>query len=116
MSVIAGDVGIAGSLIKAAVTDAPSMTFFVVSGFFALFAYSLWYKGNSMCGAALGMACNGAYSFWGPLFCWVIIGLAMGQDGWALPPIAWIAAVVMFIGILIIAVNPFELFGRKEAA
>jgi drug/metabolite transporter (DMT)-like permease len=116
MSMIAGDIGIAGRLFGAAVTSAPSMIFFIVSGFFALFAYSLWYKGNSMCGAALGMACNGAYSFWGPLFCWIIIGLSMGQEGWALPPIAWVAAIVMFIGILIIAVNPLDLFRKKEAA
>jgi uncharacterized protein (DUF983 family) len=84
------------------------MIFFVVSGFFALFAYSLWYKGNSMCGTALGMASNGAYSFWVPFFCWLILGVFFGQDGWALEPIAWVAAVVMFLGILLIAVNPLD--------
>lgn len=95
-------------------TDA--MIFFVVSGFFALYAYSLWYKGNSMCGAALGMACNGMFSFWGPFCCWLVLGLVMGQDGWAIPPIAWFAAILMAFGIWVIAMNPLDLFKKKEGA
>jgi hypothetical protein len=68
-----------------------------------------------MCGAALGMSCNGMFSFWGPFFCWVILGLIFKQDGWMLPGIAWIAAVVMVIGIFIIAMNPLDLFRKKDA-
>jgi drug/metabolite transporter (DMT)-like permease len=113
MSIVAGNVGIAPELIGNAVTSGPAMMFFAVSGFFALFAYSLWYKGNSMCGAPLGMACNGAYSFWGPFFCWIILGLVIKQDGWMLQPIAWAAAVVMFVGICLIAFNPLDLFRKK---
>ncbi len=110
-----GGVGLAVDLIGQAVSSGPAMIWFIVSGFFAVFAYSLWYKGNSMCGAALGMACNGAYSFWGPFFCWIVLGVVVGQDGWALPPIAWAAAIVMVIGILIISMNPLDLFKKKEA-
>jgi len=112
---LAGDIGLAPSLVISAVTSGSAMVWFVVSAFFAVFAYSLWYKGNSMCGAALGMACNGAYSFWGPFFCWLVLGVFVGQEGWALPPIAWAAAVVMVIGILVIAMNPLDLFRKKEA-
>lgn len=115
MALMAGDISLAPRLTMQALTSGPAMMFFVVSGFFALFAFSLWYKGNSMCGAALGMACNGAYSFWGPFFCWIIIGLAMGQPGWALPPIVWLGALVMVFGILMIAMNPLDLFKKKEA-
>lgn len=86
-----------------------AMIFFLISGFFALFAYGLWYKGNSMCGTALGMACNGMFSFWGPFFCWIILGIFAGLDGWALPPVAWLAAVIMALGIFIIADNPLKL-------
>ena len=110
-----GGFGLSTDLIGQAVTSGPAMIWFIVSGFFAVFAYSLWYKGNSMCGAALGMACNGAYSFWGPFFCWIVLGVFAGQDGWMLPPIAWAAAVVMIIGILTISMNPFDLFKKKEA-
>lgn len=109
-----GGLGISTDLVGQAITSAPAMKWFVVSGFFAVFAYSLWYKGNSMCGAALGMACNGAYSFWGPFFCWLVLGVFAGQEGWALPPIAWAAAIVMVIGILIISMNPLDLFRKKE--
>ena len=115
VSLIDGDITIGFNLLSQAVTSGPAMIFFVISGLCALFAYSLWYKGNSMCGTALGMACNGAYSFWTPLFCWVIIGVIMGQDGYELAPIAWAAAVIMFIGILIIAVNPLSLFKSNAA-
>ena len=115
MAIMAGNFGLAPGLIIQAVTSSDAMIWFVVSGFFAVFAYSLWYKGNSMCGAALGMAANGAYSFWGPFFCWLILGVVVGQEGWALAPIAWAAAIVMAIGILIISMNPLDLFKKKEA-
>lgn len=115
MAIIAGDFSLAPALTIQAITSGPAIIWFVVSGFFAVFAYSLWYKGNSMCGAALGMACNGAFSFWGPFCCWLVIGVVFGQDGWALAPIAWAAAVVMVIGIFIIAMNPLDLFRKKEA-
>ncbi|MEG0157240.1 MAG: hypothetical protein RR626_08220 [Anaerovoracaceae bacterium] len=111
---IAGDAKMSIGLAVDAFTSGEAMMFFVVSGFFALFAYSLWYKGNSMCGAALGMACNGAYSFWGPFFCWLVLGVVCGIDGWALPPIAWVAAIMMIFGILVIAMNPLDLFKKKE--
>jgi drug/metabolite transporter (DMT)-like permease len=110
---IGGDIGAAPRLLVQAFSDPAAMPFFIISGFFALFAYSLWYKGNSMCGTALGMACNGAYSFWGPLFCWIVLGLYFGQDGWGLSPNAWVAAVLMFVGILVIAVNPISLLRGK---
>ncbi|AQS57710.1 hypothetical protein [Desulforamulus ferrireducens] len=115
MGMLAGNIGLAPSLVGQAVTSGPAMVWFLVSGFFAVFAYSLWYKGNSMCGAALGMACNGAFSFWGPFFCWLVLGVFAGMDGWSLPPIAWAAAIVMAFGILVIAMNPLDLFRRKEA-
>ena len=115
MGMMAGNIGLAPALVIQAVSSGPAMIWFVVSGFFAVFAYSLWYKGNSMCGAALGMACNGAYSFWGPFFCWLILGVFVGQEGWTLAPIAWAAAIVMALGILIISMNPLDLFKSKEA-
>ena len=115
MGIMAGDIGLAPALVGQALASSDAMIWFVVSAFFAVFAYSLWYKGNSMCGAALGMACNGAYSFWGPFFCWLILGVFVGQEGWALAPIAWAAAIVMALGILIISMNPLDLFRKKEA-
>ncbi|MDD6255681.1 MAG: hypothetical protein PUA82_06735 [Eubacteriales bacterium] len=91
-----------------------TIIFFIVSGFFAQYSYARWYKGNSMCGAALGMALNGMFSFWGPFCCWIIIGLIAGIDGYALAPIQWAAAIVMIIGIFFIAMNPLDLFRKKN--
>lgn len=93
---------------------------FVASGFFAMPGYSFWYKGNSMCGAALGMTCNAMYSFWVPLAMFILCDCilpACGVDGFvgnALTPIQWIMAVVEVFGIWLIAMNPLDLF-KKEA-
>lgn len=99
--------------VSAAFTDSSSMRWFIVAGLCAYFTFMFWYRGNAMCGAALGMSCNGMFSFWGPFFCWIVIGLVFGQDGWMLKPIAWVAAVVMVIGIFTIAMNPLDLFRKK---
>jgi drug/metabolite transporter (DMT)-like permease len=114
LSIMAGNIALAPELISQAITSGPAMLFFAISGFCAVFAYSLWYKGNSMCGAPLGMACNGTYSFWGPFFCWIILGVIFGESGWMLAARAWIGAVTMFIGICLIAFNPLELFEKKK--
>jgi len=114
VAILAGNISLAPHLTWTALTSGRSMLFFAVSGFFALFAYSMWYKGNSMCGTALGMALNGAYSFWVPFFCWLVLGVVFGQEGWALAPISWVAAIVMFLGIMLIAVNPLDWFRKKD--
>lgn len=115
MAAIDGNIGLAPQLLGTAFTD-NSIIFFIISGFFAMPAYSFWYKGNSMCGAALGMVCNGAYAFWGPFFCWVVCGLLDGQEGWMLTPIQWIAALIMIVGIALVGnLNPLNAFKKKEA-
>lgn len=91
------------------ITNGSIMIWFIVSGFLASIAFSFWYKGNSMCGIALGAACNGAYSFWGPFFCWILLGLIAGREGWTLSSIAWVATIIMVFGILIISMNPLIL-------
>lgn len=101
------------TMIGQALTDTVSIKWFIVAGFFAYFAFMLWYKGNAMCGTALGMSCNGAFSFWGPFFCWLVLGLAFGISGYTLAPVAWLAAVMMVVGIFVIAVNPMDLFRKK---
>lgn len=113
--IMAGDVGISVELLRKAFFSGPAMIWFALSGLSAFVSYMSWYKGNSMCGAALGMACNGTYSFWGPFCCWLILGVLSGIQGWTIPTIAWIAAILMIFGILVIAMNPLDLFKNKEA-
>lgn len=119
LTAIGGEAGTILDLAGAAFTS-PAVLIFVVSGFFAMPAFSFWYKGNSMCGAALGMACNGMYAFWGPFFIWVIMG-ALGVGGMAesYPPLTlaqWAGALIMVAGIFCIAVNPAKLLRSHKAA
>lgn len=102
------------TMITTAFTDTTAMPWFVVAGMGSYLGFMLWYKGNAMCGAALGMSCNGAFSFWGPFFCWLVLGIAFGQSGWSMPPVAWLAAVTMVVGIFTIAMNPLDLFRKKD--
>lgn len=113
---MAGSFSLATDLTIQAFTSGPAIGWFALSGLCAFVSYMCWYRGNSMCGAALGMACNGTYSFWGPFACWIVLGVIAGIDGWALPMVAWIAAVLMVIGIWIISMNPLDLFRKKEEA
>ena len=96
-----------------ALADVDSMKWFVVAGFLCYFNFMCWYRGNAMCGAALGMACNGAYSFWGPSSAgssWAsssvwTAGTWCRWPGWRRPDGR---------GIFTIATNPLALFHRKE--
>ncbi|MGI6257672.1 MAG: hypothetical protein ACOYJU_06355 [Anaerovoracaceae bacterium] len=115
LSLIGGNgIGSGLALVGQALTDAPSLWMFVVGGVFASFSFKFWYKGASMCGAALGMGCNGSYAFWGPLWCYVVIGLIFGVDGYAIPWQGWVGAVVMVIGIAVLAISQ-DKATRKEA-
>lgn len=119
LMLLSGDSAGIGDLICAAVSS-PSLAIFAVSGLFAMPAYSFWYKGNSMCGAALGMACNGMYAFWGPFFIWIIMGvLGIGGMSASYPPLSmiqWAGALIMVAGIFLIAVDPKTLFSRSKEA
>ncbi len=114
LSMIGGE-GIASglSLVGQALTDTPSIWLFFIGGVFASFSFKFWYKGASMCGAALGMGCNGTYAFWGPFFCFIVCGLVFGQDGYAIPWQGWVGALVMVVGIVVLAISQDK--ASKEA-
>ena len=114
LSLIGGDgIGAGLSLVGQALTDMPSLWMFVIGGVFASFSFKFWYKGASMCGAALGMGCNGTYAFWGPFWCLIVCGLIFGQEGYAIPWQGWVGAVIMVIGIIILALSQDK--ASKEA-
>jgi len=115
IAIIGGNMGQSFSLTFAAFTSSPAMIWFAISGLSAYLSYMTWYKGSAMTGVALGMATNGTYSFFGPLCCWLILGVGFGIKGWTLTPVAWFCAVLMAVGIMIIAMNPLDLFKSKEA-
>lgn len=114
MGIMAGGLNISTDLVVQAFTSGPAMIWFIISGLLTFVTFMSWYAGNSMCGAGLGTACNGTYSFFGPLFCYLLLGVFGGNDGWSLPMIAWGGAIVMMLGILIIAINPLDIFKKKN--
>lgn len=101
------------SLVFDAILDGPSIWLFAISGLAASFSFAYWYKGNSMCGAALGMTCNAMYAFWTPLFCWILLGLICGWPGYE-PTVNWLWAILMVFGVWMIAMNPLDVFKKKE--
>lgn len=106
LSLMGGDgIGSGFHVLTACLTDMPSYWMLFVAGVFSSWSFKFWYKGASMCGAALGMGCNGAYAFWGPFWCMIICGFIFGHDGFVLPAIGWIGALVMVAGILILAIS-----------
>lgn len=117
LATVGGEISLVPAMITATATD-PSILVFAVSGLFAMPAFSFWYKGKSMCGTALGMACNGMYAFWGPLFIWLLMGvLNAGEMSGSYPPLTamqWIGAVVMVAGIFLIAADPTKNLKRQE--
>jgi len=113
--ILAGNIGLWGELLGQAITSGHAMIFFAVSGLCCAFSWAFWYKGTSMVGAALSMACNGAYAFWVPFFCWLFLGVLWGHEGLNLLPIQWVAAVIMVCGIFLIAINPLDYFKKKKA-
>lgn len=119
LTIFGGGIQLVPAMVQAAVAS-PALLIFLISGFFAMPAYSFWYKGNSMCGAALGMACNGMYAFWGPFFIWMILGVfnlgGMAADYPPLSIVQWVGALIMVAGIFCIAESPSKLlsrFGKK---
>lgn len=100
-------VGLISNLFTKAITD-KTILIFIISGFFTFVSFNLWYKGNSMCGAALGMALNGTYAFFGPFFCWIILGVFLNKSGYDISAVAWFGSVLMALGIFIMSVNPLD--------
>ena len=102
------------NLLFVTISDINSIVFFVLSGFFTVYAFSFWYKGNSMCGTSIGMACNGTYAFWGPLFCWIIIELIFKISGYSISYVFGFSAILMAIGIFIMVINPIYYLKKRE--
>ena len=105
LAMIGGDgIGSGLALVGHALADGPSIWMFFIGGVFASWSFTFGYKGASMCGAALGMGCNGTYAFWGPFWCFIVCGLIFGTDGYAIPWQGWVGALIMVIGIFVLAI------------
>lgn len=106
LSLMGGDgIGSGLKLVGNALVDGQSIWMFFVAGVFASWSFKFWYKGAAMCGAALGMGCNGTYAFWGPVYCLVVCGFIFGGEDYNIAWPGWVGAIIMVIGILILAIS-----------
>ncbi|MFQ7472781.1 MAG: hypothetical protein ACLRLX_01080, partial [Anaerovoracaceae bacterium] len=106
LSLMGGDgIGSGLALVGHALVDGPSIWLFFIGGVFASWSFKFWYRGASMCGAALGMGCNGTYAFWGPFWCLIVCGLLFGGEGWNIAWPGWVGAILMVIGIFVLAIS-----------
>jgi drug/metabolite transporter (DMT)-like permease len=92
----------------------PGLALFLLAGFFAVPSCLLWYRGNALCGTALGMSCNSLYLFWVPFFMWLIVDVLLGFGDHSLSPLQWGMIFVDFLGILLIAGKPAAAKNRRE--
>ncbi|MBU5438873.1 DMT family transporter [Tissierella sp. MSJ-40] len=73
----------------------------------AAISFLSWYKANSSIGVARGMALNITYSLWGIVFSFFLGGVVLTKN-------LVIGAIAVFIGALLVVINPLEMFSKGE--
>ena len=100
---IIGGMGLLGDTMH----SLPPVAWLLISGLCAAVSYLCWYKSNSTVGCAVGMSLNITYAFWGVLFCILFVKQPI-------TPTIIVGSVIIIAGAILVSVNPFELFGKKE--
>ncbi len=96
----------------AMIGSSPAVWLCLLGGFFGGFSYIAWYRTLYTCGVARGMAFNVTYAFWAVIFGYVM-ALIMGREA-AITPQAWIGAICVSIGAILVSINPRELFKLRD--
>ena len=92
----------------------------MITGLCVSISYICWYRANNLIGVGRGMALNSTYSAWTPIISMLII-LPTSAAGYfayqmelgTLPFIA-IGVLCVFIGVIVVSVDPREFFHRKD--
>ena len=92
--------------------DSPAIWLCVLGGFFGGFSYVAWYRALHSCGVARAMAFNVTYAFWGVFFGFIMAQI-MGREG-GITGNAWVGAIVISIGAILVSINPRELFKLRD--
>ncbi|MHC1749686.1 MAG: DMT family transporter [Cellulosilyticaceae bacterium] len=93
----------------AAAVQVPSILLIIGgAGLLTAISFLSWYKANSTCGCATGMALNITYVFWGIFFSVLLLGQQL-----TVPMV--VGSVVLLLGALFVSVNPMDLIKKKEA-
>jgi drug/metabolite transporter (DMT)-like permease len=100
-------IGALGLFSKTIMAGIP-MIWITIAGLCAAVSFLMWYKSNCMVGCAVGMSLNMTYVFFGVLLSILFLGSAV-------TPTIVGGSLVIFIGAMLVSVNPMELFKKKEA-
>ena len=87
----------------------------ILGGFFGGFSYIAWYRTLYTCGVARGMAFNVTYAFWGVVFGYIIMTIKGGDTTGYITTNAWIGAICICVGAILVSINPRELFKLRDA-
>jgi uncharacterized membrane protein len=109
-AVFQGEVVSGWTLVLATLGDfsSPAIWLCILGGFFGGMSYVAWYRALHACGVARAMAFNVTYAFWGVFFGY-LMSLIMGRED-AITGNAWVGAIVISIGAILVSINPRELF------
>ena len=94
-------------LFKATLIAGTPVLWLTIAGLCAAVSFLTWYKSNCMVGCAVGMSLNMTYVFWGVLLSILFLGSAVTTT-------IVVGSIVIFIGAVLVSMNPLELF-RKTA-
>ena len=93
-------------------TKSPAIWLCVLGGFFGGFSYVAWYRALHSTGVARAMAFNVTYAFWGVFFGY-LMSIIMGRET-GITGNAWVGAIVISIGAILVSINPRELFKLRD--
>jgi drug/metabolite transporter (DMT)-like permease len=92
--------------------NSPAVWLCLLGGFFGGLSYVAWYRALNSCGVARAMAFNVTYAFWGVFFGY-IMAVIMGREG-HITANAWVGAITVSIGAILVSINPRELFKLRD--
>ena len=95
--------GTYGELLK----SPEALMIIAVAGLAGAVSFLSWYKANSMIGVARGMALNITYSLWGIIFSFFLGGVILTTN-------LIIGAIAVFVGALLVVINPLEMINKGE--
>ena len=101
---LVGALGLFGNTIMAGTP----VLWLAIAGLCAAISFLTWYKSNCMVGCAIGMSLNMTYVFFGVVLSILFLGSPV-------TPTIVIGSLVVFIGAVLVSVNPMDLFKKKEA-
>jgi Predicted membrane protein len=99
-------IGALGLFGKTVMTGTP-VFWLAIAGLCAAVSFLTWYKANCMVGCAVGMSLNMTYVFFGVVLSILFLGSPV-------TPTIVGGSLVIFIGAVLVSVNPLELFMKKE--